>query len=192
MENKLLLDAKKSKELIEIYDDKDDVDEFFVARVLDVNDLFVLIEIYNNFGVWNGVYVIKLADINQVSIGTTYLNEMAKQIKKIESLMEVGLLEPNLRAKIKNLDLDKINLKNVLTDVLNGKIFCEIYLYNGAQIFGYVTAAEESMLIKLHDKFGSYDGEAIINKSDIKSLLFYSYKCYFRQILAKKEGDNLK
>lgn len=74
--NVLLEESQKKQLLLSIYDNRNDIDKFYVGYIVNLYDDSILIYSYNENGEGDGYLLIRLVDIYKIEKESDYLNSL--------------------------------------------------------------------------------------------------------------------
>jgi hypothetical protein len=166
MKNKNLIrnvfeESKKTKLLLSIYQDCNDINKFFVGYVLEIFQDSILIDIFDEYGKNDGYLLLRLMDIIKVEKDSIYLNNLNKFIF------------------IENAKLDTLTAKgqNGIVDIISlcrkNNILLTIELIYDDFIIGFVSDEDDDYYqIETYSKDGLYQGKTFIKYTDIQRLHF--------------------
>lgn len=163
--NDLLDESQMKQTLLSIYDNKNDIDKFYVGYVAEIFDDSILIFSYNENGEEDGYLLIRLVDIFKIEKESIYLDSLnilikqnvssgGRQNKKFKKGGEGGIAE--------------------ITSICHEqKILVSMKLIYEDFIAGYVVKEDdEYLLIEKYSKNGMRDGYSLIWFSDIQNIHF--------------------
>jgi hypothetical protein len=167
METKKLLkqivsDSKKTKSLLAIYINKNEVDNFYVGYVVELFEDSILLDTFAEYGDNDGYLLIRLIDIFKVEKDSVYLNNLKTLInnnneEKNETFIvdgQEGIVDIILICKSRRILL---TIKLIYADYINGFVIEE---------------DNDHFLIETYSKNGVYEGYSLINYVDIQNIHF--------------------
>jgi hypothetical protein len=181
-----LLTIQKTSDLIEIYDNPSDLDDFWVGKILqfDHDADVILLSTYDNNGVWNGVRTLQLQEIIRFNEQSSYLSDLKKQIE----LVDQGALDGLVILRNKELsNLPKftpLDHNSVLEVIKKAGLLCGLTLdcSDGSIVYGYITGIDQNVLtIDSYSRWGEVEGKSLLKISDVKSITIYHPACLFRE-----------
>lgn len=169
---KNLREAKNSHEAVSLYVDPEDASLFTPGFVKAVDDAWVMIEIIDTYGQFDGFGIRPLERICNIKRNGDYEDKL------------LVLSNRNPQPVFEKFELNKPDndislLMNALLKALNSKIVVTLWNYDEEEITGYVRKIEGSAIyIFVLKKYGYGDGEIII---DINDILMMDIGCNMEQ-----------
>ncbi len=166
-------DSKKKNSLLSIYDNKNEIDKFYVGYVVDLFDDSILLYSFDENGEKDGYLLIRLVDIFKIEKESIYLNNLSFLIKQNELINKKQSKRFKKESKDGIISISSMCQKNKI--LLTIKLIYEDYLT------GYIVGEDnEYFLIETYSNDGLQNGYNLIEYRDIQNLHF-----------AGKEEENL-
>lgn len=163
--NVLLEESKKKQVLLSIYDNRNDIDKFYVGYIVDLFDDSILIYSYNENGEEDGYLLIRLVDIFKIEKESDYLNSLNILVKQ----NTLTIRSQNNKFK----DGGEEGIAKVVSLCHEQRILVTIKLIYEDFIMGYIAEEDdECLLIEKYLKNGSRDGYNLIWFRDIQNIHF--------------------
>lgn len=163
--NKLLDESQRKQTLLSIYDNRDDIDKFYVGYIFEIFDDSILLYSYDENGEEDGYLLIRLVDIFKIEKESAYLNGLNILVKQNASTNR----DPD--NKFKN-DGEE-GIAEVASICHEQRILVTIKLIYDDFIVGYVVEKDdEYLLIEEYSKNGARDGYNLIWFRDIQNIHF--------------------
>lgn len=80
--NELLDKSEKKQTLLSIYDNRDDIDKFYIGYIVEIFDDSFLLYSYDENGEEDGYFLIRLVDIFKIEKESAYLNGLNILVKQ--------------------------------------------------------------------------------------------------------------
>jgi hypothetical protein len=157
--NTILEDSKKNRILLSVYEDKNDVEKFYVGYVVNVYSDTLLLFSLDEYGINDGYLLVRMEDIYKIEQNTSYLEKLTilanneyNYFLKLDG--EQGIAETMSFCKEKQI---LVTIKLIFDDI----------------IIGYVSEEDdERYLIKNVSKEGIMNGVCLIEYKDIQNVHF--------------------
>lgn len=161
-----LLNESQEKEcLLSIYDNKNDIDKFYVGYVVEIFDDSILLYSYNENGEEDGYLLIRLVDIFKIEKGSLYLTSFSYLIKQNDST--------NRKQNWKVKNSWEEGIAEIISMCHEQKVLVTIKLIYEVFIVGYVIEKDDDfLLIEEYSKSGMQDGHNLIYFRDIQNIHF--------------------
>lgn len=163
--NALLNESQKKETLLSIYDNKNDIDKFYVGYVVEIFDDSILLYSYDENGEEDGYLSIRLVDIFKIekaSIYLTNLNYLVEQ-KSLTNIKQIWEVKNNREEGI----------AEIVSVCHQQKILVTIKLIYEDFIVGYIVEEDDDfLLIEKCSKNGMQDGYNLIWFRDIQNIHF--------------------
>lgn len=143
--------------MISVYDNRDDVDEFFVGYCIGISESYCLFNLITTRGYEDGYYLTMTDDIYKINDGDNYS-------KKIKNLFE------NLNQKLsKKLSVSDDLVKDLLLESQRKNYIVSLAINDTVpSLTGFISSIDEEFInVEIIDDYGNADGQSIIEKSDI-------------------------
>jgi hypothetical protein len=162
---KIINESKKHKLLLSVYDDRREVDNFYVGYVVEVFEDSILLDSFNENGDNDGCILIRLVDIFKIEKGSTYLKNLAFITNQLIS----GAVQQQRSFKEEGKD----GIVDVISACRKNKILVTVKLIYTDYIIGFITEEdEERYLIETYSKNGMCQGYSLIEYKDIQNIHF--------------------
>ena len=163
--NELLDESERKQTLLSIYDNRDDIDKFYVGYIVEIFDDSILLYSYDENGEEDGCLLIRLVDIFKIEKESAYLNGLNILVKQNAST------DRGLNNKFKN--DEKEGIAEVVSVCHEKKILVTVKLIYEDFIAGYIVGKDdEYLLIEKYSKNGARDGYNLIWCRDIQNIHF--------------------
>jgi hypothetical protein len=163
---KELNNSRKKRELISVYDDKEDITNFYIGYIVEVFSNSILILSLDEFEQEDGYVLIRFADIFKIEKDSIYLDKVSSIIKtkkipelKFKLFRKDELLENGIDAVIAKCQKEKrlLSIKLIYMDYITG--FIKKY-------------DDDFIILEAYRNTGKDNGTVIIKYEDIQSLAF--------------------
>lgn len=163
--NELLDESQKKQVLLSIYDNRNDIDKFYVGYIVEIFDDSILLYSYDENGEEDGYLLIRLVDIFKIEKESIYLSSLNILVKQNVSTD---------RKQNKKFKKDEEEGIPKITSICHEqKILMTIKLIYEDFIVGYVVEKDaEYLLIEKYSKNGMRDGYNLIWFRDIQNIHF--------------------
>lgn len=163
--NELLGESQKKQTLLSIYDNKDDIDKFYVGYIVEIFDDSILLYSYDENGEEDGYLLIRLVDIFKIEKESAYLNGLNILVKQKDST--------NREQNNKFRNDGKEGIAEVISVCHEKRILVTIKLIYEDFIAGYIVEKDdEYLLIEKYSKNRARDGYNLIWFRDIQNIHF--------------------
>lgn len=163
--NNLISESQKKETLLSIYDNKNDIDKFYVGYVAEIFDDSILLYSYNENGEEDGYLLIRLVDIFKIEKESIYLKSLSFLVQQNTSTNR------KLNWKIRNGREEGV--AEMISMCHEQKILVTIKLIYEDYIVGYVVEDDDEFLfIEAYSKNGMQDGYNLIWFRDIQNIHF--------------------
>jgi hypothetical protein len=162
---KIINESKKKKLLLSVYDNRSEVDNFYVGYVIEVFEDSILLYSLNEDGDNDGYILIRLADIFKIEKGSTYLKNLA--------FITNPLISDSVQQQRSFKEEGKEGIVDITSVCKKNKILVTIKLIYTDYIIGFITEEdEERYLIETYSKNGICQGYSLIEYKDIQNVHF--------------------
>ena len=191
----ILLAAVDSGELLAIYNQIDNLDTFWVGKVIKFDELAdtVLFAAYNDIGLRSGWRVLPFEQIWQINRYDDYVKALQTSITLIDKGALNGLIQmphPHLPPL---LALKSLTLPAILQLCQQQQWFTGMTLNfsSDPEIYGYLKAvSHDSFVLAAYSLLGELEGEQTLFIKDIQSLVWQNYQSLVRErlVAARKQS----
>lgn len=163
--SRLLNESQKKETFLSIYDNKNDIDKFYVGYVVEIFDDSILLYTYNENGEEDGYLLIRLVDVFKIEKESIYLTSLGYIVKQNASN------NSKQNWKVRNNSVEGI--AEIVSMCHKQNILVTIKLIYDDFIIGYVVEEDDDfLLIEECTKSGMHDGYSLIWFRDIQNIHF--------------------
>lgn len=169
----------KSKELIEFYSDRNEINNFAVGFIKAFSNDYVFIQAVNPYGKADGYFIGRIDDIYSLAYKTNYLESIQKQNIQIEQESDDISLKGYYSSDI---------LQLIIDNLLQRKKIVSVSTYYDLVFYGIISnVSKKTIEFDIVTKNGIQDGHSILYVDDIKTLSYDDAECIKIQRLFSKQ-----